>query len=137
MEEPEIDLDTLCERTMAYLREAPDSPVKDLVDALREAMAYTKRGLLQAIETVDNLERTLQDYEAEDRYLPIRCRLRADGQLMIHSADDGTEGHRMFVHLIQRGYIPVDPTEGPQVYLEDEDEDEDGPWNPYWNPEEG
>lgn len=135
MEEPEIDLDTLCERTMAYLREAPPSPVKDLVDDLREAMAYTKQGLLQAIETVDNLERSLQDYEAEDRYLPIRCRLRADDQLLIHSADDGTEGHRMFMHLIHRGYNPVEPPQDPKVYLEDDDDDDDN-WNPYWNPED-
>ena len=131
-EDPDIHED-LCERTMAYLRTAPDSPVKALVDDLRKAMAFTKQGLVQAIETVDELERTVQDHEAEDRYMPIRCRLKADGQLIIFSTDDGTEGCRMFSHLIRQGYQPVEPSDPRALeYLEDADDH----YTPYWNPDE-
>ena len=120
-----MDLDKLHDAVTTYLSSAPKSPTSDLMRELVRAIAFSQRGLKEAL-------RRLQDYDVDRVYMPIQIRLKATEELVIQSTDLGQEQAEAFwTHLIDRGYVPV---EWEADYPDEDEEEEEDNDNPFWNP---
>lgn len=99
-------LDDLCVEAKVYRETAPPSPVKDLVTQLVKAVAFSQRGIKEALEALGRAEAEIQDLEADNLYFPVKVRLRANGELSLFSSDDGSLAGQLWEHLIENGYEP-------------------------------